>query len=166
MSPSTALHSSESVEWYSPPWLVERARQCLGGIDLDPASSHEAQVIVRASEYYTIEGDALGRPWTGNVYLNPPYGRGIGRWVGKLLDEHKAGRVTRAILAVNASTGARWFSQLFAWPICFVAGRVCFLRPGGSEGYAPTHYTAIVHIGEEREAGVFRECFGEVGVIV
>jgi hypothetical protein len=68
-------HSSESVEFYTPEWLVEAARYVLGGIDCDPASSEFANQVVRAPTIYTAERNGLWAPkWEGRVLLNPPGG--------------------------------------------------------------------------------------------
>lgn len=60
-------------EWYTPAEHLERARQVLGSIDLDPASSDFAQQRVKAAQHFTIEDDGLKREWAGRVWLNPPY---------------------------------------------------------------------------------------------
>ena len=68
-------HSSESNEFYTPAWLVEKARYVLGGIDLDPASSYFANQTVKAATYYDIESNGLLQPqWIGRTLLNPPGG--------------------------------------------------------------------------------------------
>jgi hypothetical protein len=92
--------SSASNEHYTPADIVERARRLMGAIDLDPASCWEAQRMVKANVFHTmqaivladrhpaetvpwleaarpsmIRGDGLAlRPWRGNVFLNPPGG--------------------------------------------------------------------------------------------
>lgn len=39
----------------------------------------------KCARYYTPEQDGLSQPWKGVCWCNPPYGRGIGRWVEKVL---------------------------------------------------------------------------------
>lgn len=67
-------HSSDSNEHGTPPHIVEAAREVLGEIDLDPASSPLFNRVVRASRIYTREDDGLQKPWHGRVFLNPPGG--------------------------------------------------------------------------------------------
>ena len=96
-----SLKSSKSVEWYTPAPVIEAAREVLGTITLDPASSEIANRVVRAEKYYTAEQDGLRRQWEGTVWCNPPYGRLAGRFVKKLLAEHARGRVSEAIVLLN-----------------------------------------------------------------
>lgn len=163
-----ALHSSASVEWYTPGAYIAAVQTLLGRIDLDPASCAGANRVVRARRYHTITDNGLARPWYGRVFLNPPYGKRAGRsnqeiWSRYLLAEYHAGRVTAAVLLVNAATDTRWFQPLWAHPVCFVAGRIPFWRPAGSEE-RPTHASAFVYLGEEGER--FREIFREFGPVV
>jgi hypothetical protein len=44
----------------------------MNGIDLDPASSEEANKRINASVIYTKEMDGLKESWAGKVFLNPP----------------------------------------------------------------------------------------------
>ena len=41
---------SGNFEYYTPPFIVEAARAVLGTIDLDPASSRQANLVVRARQ--------------------------------------------------------------------------------------------------------------------
>jgi hypothetical protein len=80
------MGSSASPEWYTPPHVVERAHEVLGEIDLDPCWHPESPV--RAAQAFTKADNGLARPWSGKVWLNPPYGREIGPWIERLVDEH------------------------------------------------------------------------------
>lgn len=52
VAPANARHSSKTVEHMTPPEIVERARTVLGGIDLDPFSTPEANARVRAERFF------------------------------------------------------------------------------------------------------------------
>ena len=68
---------SGEVEWYTPPWLLERVRRALGGdIDLDPASCSTANKVVQAKQIYTKDNNGLDKDWNGVVWMNHPYGKG------------------------------------------------------------------------------------------
>lgn len=68
-------HSSASNEHYTPPDVIEAARETLGRIDLDPASSLLANSVVAAMSIYTKDDNGFQRPWHRRVFLNPPGGK-------------------------------------------------------------------------------------------
>ena len=78
---ATARHACGNDEWYTPPEYIDAARDVLGGIDLDPASSDIANDTVKADEYYTVDDDGLTRvrpagSWRGgDRRMNLPYSR-------------------------------------------------------------------------------------------
>jgi hypothetical protein len=88
------VHGTEGTgefERYTPAEYIASARSVLGAIDLDPASNAQAQRIVKAARYLTIEDDGLAHPWQGRVWLNPPYHRGLlPAFVDKLVEEVEA----------------------------------------------------------------------------
>jgi hypothetical protein len=67
--------TSGKVEYYTPQPIIEAARKCMGGIDLDPASSESANKRVKANAFYTQEDDGLHERWFGRVWMNHPFGR-------------------------------------------------------------------------------------------
>ena len=160
-----AKFSSESVEWYTPAKYLEAARHVLGAIDLDPASSREANKIVGATNILTRKDDGLAKPWDGRVWLNPPYAlidgeSSAGKWGAKLIEEYRAGRCTAAVLLVNAVTDAGWFQPLFDFPICFTDHRIEFYTPTG-QPRSPVSGNAFVYFGDHTKD--FARAFAELG---
>ena len=63
-------------EVYTQPWIIQRARAVMGGIDLDPASCKAAnEHSVKAAKFYTAEDDGLSLPWAGRMWCNPPFSK-------------------------------------------------------------------------------------------
>ena len=156
------MFSSNTGDWHTPPKIIEAVRELFDSrIDLDPCSnSHEAP-NVPALVHFTREDDGLSRPWFGRVYLNPPYGKGIGPWIEKVREEHEAGRVTAAVVLVKAATDTRWFRVLSErYPRCEVAGRLHF---SGDPRPAPFP-SVLFYLGDEVQR--FAEVFGRFGVLV
>jgi ParB family chromosome partitioning protein len=152
-------------EWYTPPEYIDAARQVLGTIDLDPASSDIAQQTVQATTYFTIETDGLSRPWSGKVWMNPPYGTElISEFVSKLCTHFDAGDVPEAIVLVNNATETSWFQSLAkrAAATCFPSRRIRFLRPDGDTN-SPLQGQALCYLGENPTN--FAEVFREFGCI-
>lgn len=153
-------------EWYTPEEYLDLARDVLGGFDLDPASSAEAQKKVRAEFYFTIEDDGLKEEWHGRVWLNPPYAQPhIAEFVSKMVLERRAGHVTAGIMLTHNYTDTAWFQEAAAVAdaICFSRGRVRFESPSG-ELAAPTQGQAFFYFGDDVAA--FSEKFRSAGFIV
>lgn len=158
-------HNSGENEWYTPPEYIEAARGLLGGFDLDPASSDIANRNVRADRYFTAADDGLEQEWSGRVWMNPPYEKGlIDRFAAKMRDEAQAGNVSEAVILVNNATDTRWFAALceVATGLCFPTGRIRFLSPTGEKG-APLQGQAILYIGPN-VAG-FTAAFADFGIV-
>lgn len=153
-------------EWFTPTEYIERARSVLGAIDLDPATHEQAQNVVRAERYFTLQDDGLRHEWHGRVWLNPPYAQPwIAQFAAKMCDERSSGRVTAAIMLTHNYTDTSWFQQLaaIADAICFTRGRVKFYEPNG-EIAAPTQGQAFLYFGDQVER--FAIAFREVGFVV
>ena len=142
-------HNSGNNEWYTPPDYIEAARSVLGTIDLDPASSRQANAVVGATAYYSIDDDGLTRPWRGRVWMNPPYSSDlVGRFADKLAAHFDAGEISAAIVLVNNATETAWFGTLVerASAIVFPLARVRFRDPDGRPG-SPLQGQAILYFG-------------------
>lgn len=152
-------------EWYTPDEFLVAARDVLGKIDIDPASSEAAQAKVRASRYFTAADDGLTQEWHGRVWLNPPYAQPfIAQFVGKLIEEIGAGRTTAAIMLTHNYTDTDWFQRAAhgADAICFTRGRVKFYNETAVA--APTQGQAFFYFGDDVAA--FAKRFRSVGFVV
>ena len=153
-----AVHfSSETTEYYTPQVVIDAVLVCLGEIDLDPCSNDRDHPNVPAAQHYTRDDDGLAQEWRGRIYMNPPYGREIDRWIEKLCFEHEAGHAIEAIALVPSRTDTQWWFRLRDYPVCFVAGRLNFV---GSDNSAPFP-SAIFYLGEN--IGAFYRVFNELG---
>jgi phage N-6-adenine-methyltransferase len=156
------------VEWYTPPEIIEAARDVLGGgIDLDPASSDAAQANVRAERYFTKQTNGLSQPWSGTVWLNPPYRQpDIRAFVAKLIDELRLGRVPAAIMLANNSTETDWFQEAASLvdAICLVRRRIKFLDAMGKRVMVTVQGQALFYFGPAAES--FGQRFGKIGVVM
>jgi len=147
-------------EWYTPRVYIEAARDVMGAINLDPASSQIANQIVGAEQFYTLQDDGLVRNWFGNVWLNPPYAQPyIAHFTKKAADEFAAGNIDQAIVLTHNYTDTAWFHTAAGQctAICFTRGRIGFLDPAGNKA-APTQGQAFFYYGPnvDRFASVFR----------
>jgi len=111
-----------SEEWYTPPEIVHS----LGQFDLDPCFSPPSgeRPWDTALLHYSKTENGLAQTWTGRVWCNPPYGRGIDRWLSK------CARHNNCIALVFARTDtAVWQEQVFttAAGALFLSGRIKFI---------------------------------------
>lgn len=161
--PMSVLTSQGTIEWYTPPAIIERARLVLGGIDLDPASSDTAQTWIEAERHYTAERPAPAR-WAGRVWLNPPFDD-TPTWVDRLDGEYTSGDVTAAILLVNSAPGYIWWENLWRRrPVCMLRDRLCFHRADGTPDGQSKKGTTIAYYGEDVER--FADAFRDLGRII
>ena len=79
--------------------------------------------------YFTPKEDGLRQEWKGVCWMNPPYGRQIGKWVKKAYKSALGG--STVVCLVPARTDTRWFQDyclkaLRGNGIRFVRGRLHF----------------------------------------
>lgn len=153
-------------EWYTPAEYVERARETMGSIDLDPATSELANRTVRAAQIFTLADDGLAQEWHGHVWMNPPYAQPyIQQFIEKLVAEVQAERVRQAIALTHNYTDTTWFHLAAeqCQAICFTRGRIAFVNADGEKA-APTQGQAFFYFGNGREN--FFRSFSALGCVV
>jgi hypothetical protein len=155
--PMQLLVSHKELEYYTPSEYIETARDVMGHIDLDPASSEIANEVVKAKAIFSQDDNGLNKKWTGKVWLNPPYSKSQGKsnqelWANKLIDEYRIGNVNEAILLSKAAFGYKWFEILFkSWPVCLVTERISFNKIDGTTDGPAKHSTAFFYFGDNTE---------------
>jgi phage N-6-adenine-methyltransferase len=159
-----AVQQSLTNEWYTPVKYLDAARAVLGGFDLDPASCIEANVTVKANQFYDQDDDGLAYDWKGRVWLNPPYGRTAGAFVERLVGQYEAKNVSAAVALVNAHcTDTSWFQRLWSHTLCFTDHRIDF-SAGTDARSGSTHGSVFAYLGPEPAR--FAEKFNRFGAVV
>ncbi len=152
-------------EWYTPQAYLDMARQVLGGIDLDPASSEMANELVGAAKIFTEADNGLAHEWHGRVWLNPPYAQpAIAQFADKMVHEWASGHIEAAIVLTHNYTDTAWFHTLApaASAICFLRGRIRFLLLGKEQG-TPTQGQAFYYFGPRLDT--FAKVFSKAGFV-
>lgn len=94
--------------------------------------------------FYTESDDALLQPWSGSVFVNPPYGRQIGQWITKAIAESRRGATVVCLLPARTDTA--WWQEclLYASRIDFLRGRLSFVDENGRQGRCPFPSVVVV----------------------
>jgi ParB family chromosome partitioning protein len=164
--PHVANNSGEN-EWYTPAIYIEAARRVMGSIDTDPASSDIANDTVKAKTYHTVEDNGLEQPWSGNVWMNPPYAQPlVAEFSEALSAKYESGEITQACILVNNATETVWFQRMMSLcsAICFIRGRVKFVDKAGLSTGAPLQGQAILYLGKNPQR--FATEFAEMGKVL
>jgi len=111
-----------TVSWLTPPEIVS----ALGPFDLDPCPCLPQPFPTAAR---VVEGDGLAEEWAGRVWLNPPYGPDLGKWLAKLAAHGNGIAICFARTETRAFFDAVWGK---ASALLFFRGRVHFYRPDGT----------------------------------
>lgn len=152
-------------EWYTPLVYIEAAREVMDEIDLDPATSEYGQSRIKATAYYTTENDGLKQPWSGRLWLNPPYSNPLlSNFIDKFVKEYQSGNITEAIILTHNYTDTKWFhkAEIQCSLICFTLGRIKFEDKDGNVA-SPTQGSAFFYFGSNPDG--FEKVFGRYGFI-
>lgn len=123
--------SSKTEEWATPQAFFDELDKEFF-FEIDVCATQENH---KCKSYYTKEVNGLERNWNGLVcWMNPPYGREIGKWVKKA-SEARGGVV---VCLLPARTDTKYFHEyIYKNPqaeIRFIKGRLKF---GDSKNSAP-----------------------------
>ena len=160
-------NNSGNNEWYTPGKYIELARQVMGGIDTDPATSEIANRTVKAEKIFTAEDDGRNQVWSGRVWMNPPYAQPLmGDFAEAVSSKFESGEIDQATILVNNGTETQWFQRILgvATAVCFPKTRIKFVDPSGNPSGAPLQGQAILYLGKNVDA--FAQAFSVEGVVL
>lgn len=181
--------NSSDVEYYTPSEILEAAHECMGGIDLDPASSARSNETVKALRWFGVEADGMFRTWDSRaLWMNHPFGRaeepcaedcqkdhthhsfplyGNAAWINHLVKEYELGHAQQACNITFAATSEAWFQPLARRPQCYLSPRTNYyvVGPDGKLAKKPgvTKGSVVTYFGPNVDR--FAKAFAKLGIV-
>ena len=151
---SSTAHKTPGAtnEWETPKKLFEALKSKFGIVFDAAASPHNA----KCNCYFSTENgeNALDMDWrvptflrtagAQSIFVNPPYGRGIGAWIKKAYEESRKGATV--VVLVFCRTDTKWWHDyaMKASELLLIKGRVKFERDGVPQQSAPAPSCVLV----------------------
>jgi len=116
------MFSSETDQWSTPIDFFNKLNKVFN-FQTDVCADEKNK---KCRHYYCIDQDGLTQEWEGNCWMNPPYGREIGKWVEKAYVSSKNNGATIVCL-LPARTDTRWWHDYCQnADVTFIKGRLKF----------------------------------------
>lgn len=122
---NTPVSASSKDEWLTPPDII----RALGEFDLDPCAPVSRPWDMAKTHYSILDG-GMDKPWSGRVWLNPPYGDQTFRWLSRGAAH---GNTMALIFARTETRGFHAEVWAKADAIFFFKGRLKFFHVDGRE---------------------------------
>ena len=137
MSVNAGMLSSATDLWATPQDFFDKQNLLYGPFNVDVcADSTNAKCPV----YFDKTLDGLKQSWKGKCWMNPPYGKEIGKWMKKAYES--AGNGVVVVCLVPARTDTKWWHEYaIKGRIDFIKGRLKF---GGAKNSAPFPSAIVV----------------------
>jgi len=130
MNKFKGLMTSLSPHWETPGYLYAQLDREFN-FNFDPCPLHS-------------KVNGLTIPWGLSNFINPPYGREIGKWIAKAYSEAQGGAL--CVLLIPSRTDTKWWHDYImkADEIRFIKGRLKF---GDSKNSAPFPSCVVIFKG-------------------
>ena len=141
------MFSSKTGEWATPQEFFDKLNWRFGPFDLDPCADADN---AKCTKFFTEADDGLSHSWEGYTsFINPPYGRGIEKWIKKAYEESR-NEDTKVVMLIPARTDTKYWHQyvMKADEVHFVKGRLKF---GDSTNSAPFPSAVVVFDGSGQQ---------------
>ena len=125
----TGMFMSDRHDWGTPDYIFDTLHKEFQ-FDLDAAAS---KPNAKCDRYLDKEADSLASDWSrlssSCVWLNPPYGRTIGKWMEKAHNESLRG--CKVVCLIFARTDTAWWHDYVskAYEVRLIRGRINFIDP-------------------------------------
>lgn len=133
------MFSSRSNEWTTPQGFYNALAKSYN-FTLDPCAT---KTTAKCKKFFTQDDNGLEQDWSGHtVFMNPPYGREIKKWIKKAFEESRKDN-TKVVCLIPARTDTSYWHDycMKAHKISFVRGRLKF---GDSSNSAPFPSAVVV----------------------
>lgn len=121
------MFSSKEEKWQTPDDVFNKLNEEFN-FTLDPCCQHDS---AKCQKYYTPVENGLIQSWENEiVFVNPPYGRELKKWVKKSHDEVIENGST-VVMLIPARTDTSYFHDYIynKFEIRFLRGRIKFVNP-------------------------------------
>jgi phage N-6-adenine-methyltransferase len=131
------VHFSSKTDMWATPQGFFDSLNARFKFTLDVCASPEN---AKCANYFTEQDDGLAQEWKGVCWMNPPYGRTIGKWMKKAYESSQKGATVVCLVPARTDT-AWWHDYAVKGQIEFIRGRLKF---GGSANSAPFPSAVVV----------------------
>lgn len=133
-------------DWLTPPEILK----ALGEFDLDPCAPLPRPWDM-AKKHYTLADNGLLKPWTGRVWLNPPYGNETPLWMERLA-KHGNG-IALIYVRTETETYFPWVWK-YATAFFFFDKRLRFYTKEGKRGGSAGAPSVLIAYGQKNAEAI------------
>ena len=131
------MFSSETDMWATPQNFFDKL-DAFFRFELDVCATSENS---KCRKYFTETDDGLKKDWFGTVWMNPPYGREIGKWVARAYAQSRLHGSTIVCLLPARTDTKWWHDYCIKGEITFIKGRLKF---GDAKNSAPFPSAVVI----------------------
>ena len=147
----TAYHPpSTSTEWTTPEWLFNQLHEefhfqqdaCASASSAKCPAYIDKEQDCLVSEWSSMP---LAGPFSASVWMNPPWGRGVGKFIQRAYQQSRKHRMV-VVCLLPANTDTKWWRD-WVWrasEVRFITGRLHFTCNDGRTGPCPTGACVVV----------------------
>ncbi|MDC0935064.1 DNA N-6-adenine-methyltransferase [Pirellulales bacterium] len=134
---ATSVHFSSARHDYETPQFLFDGLNAEFGFETDVCATAQT---AKCKRFFGPEDDALAQDWKGACFMNPPYGRLIGKFMCKAFEESRTGATVVCLVPARTDT-LWWHKYAMRGEVRFLRGR---LRFGDASNSAPFPSAVVI----------------------